>query len=336
MATITQRNGRFRAQVRKGGNPISKTFGSRKDAERWAAMQELHADERVEAQAVSDAGGKYLPSCFREILEKYRDKVTVNKKTADREGLMIRKILEADWVDKPLYEVSVEMLTDYRDSRLQRVSAATISRHFDVIRHAALTAQDVWDWVSIVDKLSKVRTIVRQSKVVRRIAESDLDAIHRAAYESKAHHIQAAIALSLETGMRRSELAKLDWCDVNLDEGYLVVVDPKNGHDREIVLSPVAKVVLTAMEPPSGAEGGSVLGTTDKAITEAWKRIKRKAGVDVRFHDLRHESISRFFEKGFTPIEVASMSGHRTMSQLMRYSHAARDKMLARMNEVMS
>ena len=79
-----------------------------------------------------------------------------------------------------------------------------------------------------------------------------------------------------------------------------------------------------------------MLQTTDKAITEAWKRVKRKAKVEMRFHDLRHEAVSRFFEKGFTPIEAASMSGHKTMSQLMRYSHAARDKMLARMNEVMS
>ena len=45
----------------------------------------------------------------------------------------------------------------------------------------------------------------------------------------------------------------------------------------------------------------------------------------VRFHDLRHEAISRLFEKGLTPPEVALISGHRTMSMLMRYSHASID-----------
>jgi integrase len=44
--------------------------------------------------------------------------------------------------------------------------------------------------------------------------------------------------------------------------------------------------------------------------------------VGVRFHDLRHEAISRFFEKGLTHPEVAAVSGHRTVSQLFRYAHS--------------
>ena len=58
--------------------------------------------------------------------------------------------------------------------------------------------------------------------------------------------------------------------------------------------------------------------TTNEGITAAWKRFKHRAGVNESFHDLRHESISRWFEMGFTPVEVASMSGHHTLSQLMR------------------
>jgi len=50
--------------------------------------------------------------------------------------------------------------------------------------------------------------------------------------------------------------------------------------------------------------------------------VKRAEIEDLHFHDLRHEAISRFFEMGLTPPEVASISGHRTLSQLMRYSHA--------------
>lgn len=42
----------------------------------------------------------------------------------------------------------------------------------------------------------------------------------------------------------------------------------------------------------------------------------------MRFHDLRHEAISRFFEMGLTVPEVARLSGHKTVSQLFRYAHA--------------
>jgi len=41
----------------------------------------------------------------------------------------------------------------------------------------------------------------------------------------------------------------------------------------------------------------------------------------LRFHDLRHEAISRFLEKGLTIPEAASVSGHKTASMLLRYAH---------------
>ncbi len=43
--------------------------------------------------------------------------------------------------------------------------------------------------------------------------------------------------------------------------------------------------------------------------------------VDLRFHDLRHEATSRLFEKGLGVTEVASMTGHKSLSMLMRYTH---------------
>ena len=59
-------------------------------------------------------------------------------------------------------------------------------------------------------------------------------------------------------------------------------------------------------------------------LRQLWTRLIKRAGIeDLHFHDLRHEAISRFFEMGFTPPEVDSMSGHRTLSQLVRYSHAS-------------
>ena len=64
----------------------------------------------------------------------------------------------------------------------------------------------------------------------------------------------------------------------------------------------------------------------------AFDRLRKRAGLQhVRFHDLRHEAISRLFELGLTPPEVAMISGHRTMSMLMRYSHASIDAIGAKL-----
>jgi len=57
--------------------------------------------------------------------------------------------------------------------------------------------------------------------------------------------------------------------------------------------------------------------------------VKTRAGiVDLHFHDLRHEAISRFFELGLTTTEVALLSGHRDVRMLFRYSHPIRETVL--------
>lgn len=42
---------------------------------------------------------------------------------------------------------------------------------------------------------------------------------------------------------------------------------------------------------------------------------------DLRFHDLRHEATSRFFEMGLDTMEVAAITGHETLQMLKRYAH---------------
>ncbi len=65
-----------------------------------------------------------------------------------------------------------------------------------------------------------------------------------------------------------------------------------------------------------------VFGVTESGLRYHWKRLTRRAGIeDLHFHDLRHEAISRFFEKGLSVAEVALISGHKDVRQLFRYTH---------------
>ena len=81
--------------------------------------------------------------------------------------------------------------------------------------------------------------------------------------------------------------------------------------------------VMRALRARNNASEGRLLPMTTNALRLGFQRLRKRAGLDhIRFHDLRHEAVSRLFEKGLTPPEVASVSGHRTLSQLMRYSHA--------------
>ena len=69
------------------------------------------------------------------------------------------------------------------------------------------------------------------------------------------------------------------------------------------------------------------------AIRLAWERLKIKGNIkDLHFHDLRHEAISRFFEKGLSIPEVALISGHRDVRMLFRYTHLKAEDVLIKLN----
>ena len=51
----------------------------------------------------------------------------------------------------------------------------------------------------------------------------------------------------------------------------------------------------------------------------------------LRFHDLRHEAISRFFEIGLSVPEVALISGHRDYRMLFRYTHLRAEDIVAKL-----
>ena len=61
---------------------------------------------------------------------------------------------------------------------------------------------------------------------------------------------------------------------------------------------------------------------TPNGFRMAWDRLRSRSGlIDLRFHDLRHEAISRFFELGLNIPEVAVISGHKDPRMLFRYTH---------------
>ena len=118
--------------------------------------------------------------------------------------------------------------------------------------------------------------------------------------------------------MRRSEILSLRWANVSMRKRVAQLVDTKNGTARHVPLSMDAISVLKGLPQ----ETACVFDTTDTAIRLAWPRLTKRAGIqDLRFHDLRHEAVSRFFEQGLTSSEVASISGHKDPRMLAKYTH---------------
>ncbi|WP_162877913.1 tyrosine-type recombinase/integrase, partial [Trinickia diaoshuihuensis] len=84
-------------------------------------------------------------------------------------------------------------------------------------------------------------------------------------------------------------------------------------------------------------EGDTVFATSVNAVICVWKRPLQAAGtkdselLTLRWHDLRHEAASRLFEKGLHPMEVASVTGHRSMQMLKRYTRLNPQSLLAKL-----
>ncbi len=118
--------------------------------------------------------------------------------------------------------------------------------------------------------------------------------------------------------MRRGEIVSAQWADVDLENRTLHIPITKNGHARTIPLTPAAVIILNTLPRQSEC----IFPMSGNAVRLAWERLKRREGItDLRFHDLRHEAVSRFFEMGLTVPEVALISGHRDARMLFRYTH---------------
>ena len=126
------------------------------------------------------------------------------------------------------------------------------------------------------------------------------------------------VALAIETGMRRGELLGLLWDNVDLERRTAFLPVTKNGESRGVPLSSRAVAVLRGLP---AASNGRVFGElTPLALRLSFNRATRRAGITgLRLHDLRHEATSRFFEKGLNVMEVASVTGHKTLQMLKRY-----------------
>ena len=127
--------------------------------------------------------------------------------------------------------------------------------------------------------------------------------------------------LALTTAMRRGELLALCWENIDLHKRVARLDDTKNGERRDIPLSSVA---LTAIQTLRGdvPRVGRVFPYRQEHVDDHWRKALKTANIaNLRFHDLRHEATSRLFERGLNPMEVATITGHKTLQMLKRYTH---------------
>jgi integrase len=318
MANIRKRNGKWQAQVRRDGYPsLTKTFIHRRDAETWARQSEAGLD-----RAALPADPKRIRTLtLGALVERYAVEVTPQKLSAYAEMSRIR-ILRADAIYKiSLAQLSPVHIAEFLQRRLKVVSGETARKDGKLIRHIIDMARKTWG-IQLASNPALLVDLPPPSKArTRRLSEIDRAQLDQALKRSRSPLLRAAIELAVETGMRRGELLRARWTDLSADHALLTIPQTKTDTPRTIPLTPGAREIISALRALP-IESANILPMSANALRLAWERLRRRAKVqDLRFHDLRHEAVSRFFEMGLSVPEVALISGHRDPRMLFRYTH---------------
>lgn len=318
----------WQAKVRIKGYPKqSKVFLSHSDARAWASTVE---SEMARGVFVSRAEAKR--TIFRDALARYEREITPDKKSADDERSKINRLRESQLADYSLANLNGTVLAAWRDSRLQTVKPGTVVRELALISHVFTVARKEWGMAGLSNPVEDIRKpSLKGSGRTRRLEPGEeKELLSRANTYGKPW--PTVIRLAIETAMRREEIALLRWKHVDLKRRVIHLIDSKNGEPRDVPLSSRAIDVLRALPR---RKDGLVFGLRPDSITQAFSRItgnaakskrtlkKPKKGLlgDLHFHDLRHEATSRLFERGLNQIQVAAITGHKTLQVLKGYTH---------------
>lgn len=141
-------------------------------------------------------------------------------------------------------------------------------------------------------------------------------------------HLRPILIAAVDTGMRRGELLKLRWRNINFAARSIEVeaFNTKTARARTVAMTArlTAELQLLRENLPGNSEA-LVFGIKDN-FKNAFAAACRVAGItDLRFHDLRHTAITRMIEAGMQPAEVMRVSGHTTPAMLWRYMNANAD-----------
>lgn len=265
---------------------------------------------------------------------------------APRSGRNIAKGQAAacvQWLNRPLSSLCAVDIEEYIEERMEEVSPATVDREVDMVQSVVNVALNTWRFDMPQHPLRGLRRPKYFNERDRRLHPGEEEFLCQLADASASPYVGATVRLALATAMRRSELLALRWDNINFEARYARLDDSKNGRGRKVPLSRAAIEVLKVL--PQHTE--RVLDIAPTGFKSAWVRLLEagreliKANAldarflnDLRFHDLRHEAISRLAESGQFPsvVDLQAVSGHRDPRMLLRYVTMAMDKLAARMD----
>jgi len=344
MATITKTpSATWKAIIRKRGWPTTiKTFRTKRDAQDWARRTE---DEMVRGIYIDRAGSERL--LLKTALARYLSEVSSTKKPSTSSAEHQKaKALRTALGEYCLAAITPDLVAEYRDKRLGKgMSPSTVRLELSLLSHLFTIAIKEWRVGLIYNPVSNIRKPAPAKGRDRRLGLSEEGKLLKACSQHSNPMLGWIVRIALYTGMRAGEIKSLTRDQVNLSKRIVLLSDTKNGSARMVPLNKEATVVfIEVLDHPIRPMDTDLLfwgepGRDGKRrpyeFQPAWQQALKSVGiVGLRFHDLRHEAVSRLVEIGLGDQEVAAISGHKSMQMLRRYTHLRAEDLVSRLDQL--
>jgi integrase len=291
-----------------------------------------------------------------EALKRYTSEVTPTKRPSSQEGELRRAAILARHLGKySLAALNPEIVAHFRDMRLagedrKDENGKPIPRANNTVRlelallgHLFTIAIKEWGIGLVVNPVMSIRRPAPGPGRNRRLTEEEEKRLLEAVDQHSNPMLRWIVRVALTTGMRASEILTLRRPQVDLQRRVVRLLETKNTSPRTVPLSAAATAIFReALDHPVRpidtdliffGEPGRDGKRRPYQFNPVWLNIKRELKlVNVHFHDLRHEAVSRFVEAGFSDQEVSAISGHKSMQMLKRYTHLRAEDLVEKLD----
>ena len=202
MSTIRKMRGKWQSIIRIQGHPvISKTFVSKTDASRWALLTE----GKLRREDAGIAKIKYPK--FEDIARRYIEEISVHKKCYYDERGKILQFIQEPWGSYPINRIMPHTINKWKENALKTLSGGSVNRKLDVISSMYTTFKKEWGY-PLDNPVLQIRRPKKAEPRDRRLTEEEIKKLLTGNRTSPM--MKSIIEISLETGMRLSEILRAD------------------------------------------------------------------------------------------------------------------------------
>jgi integrase len=320
VASFRQRGPSWRAEIRRRGEVVSRTFDSEAEARAWARIEEARILRGATARQV-----RQTPShvTVAELFARYAEEVSPEKGGWRWETIRLAK-LARDFT-MPATQLDGAAMAEWRDKRLKKVSASTVNRELNLI--SAVLTRAIKEW-RLPLPANPVHTIQRPKMPPsrrRRVSDAERAAILAqlgwdgvSAPAGRKQWVGWTFCVALETMMRQGEVLGLTREHIHLDRRYCHLPKTKNGHTRDVPLSRAAMALFQLV--PDGDPTRRIAQVDGGTLGKYFRDAVNAAGIEgLHFHDSRREALTRIAPKFGNPMDLGAASGHRDYRSLRIY-----------------